>query len=80
MKDLEGRFTYVSPGAERVIGKSADAIVGHSTAETFPSPYAEQYLSRHHEVIDSRTDLSTVEEVPTPDVGFITCRALDQFM
>src|SRR6202163_3815015 len=46
MKDPAGHYTYVSPGAERVIGKKADAIIGHSTREAFPAAYANQSISQ----------------------------------
>jgi PAS domain S-box-containing protein len=67
IKDLEGRFNYVNPGTERVLGKKAHAIIGHSTQELFPAPYAERYLSHHRVALESRRGISTTEEVPTAD-------------
>jgi len=67
MKDLAGRYTYVSPGVERVIGKKADAILGRSTREAFPAAHADQYVSHDRAAIASRNAVSTVDEVPTAD-------------
>ncbi len=67
MKDLAGRYTYVSPGVERVIGKKADAILGRSTREAFPAAHADQYVSHDRAAIASRKAVSTVDEVPTAD-------------
>jgi diguanylate cyclase (GGDEF)-like protein/PAS domain S-box-containing protein len=67
MKDLAGHYTYVSPGAERVIGKKADAIIGRSTREAFPAAYADQSVSQDRAAIASRKAVASVEEVPTAD-------------
>ena len=67
MKDLAGHYTYVSPGAERVIGKKADAIIGRSTREAFPAAYADQAVSQDRAAIASRKAVASVEEVPTAD-------------
>ena len=67
MKDLAGRYTYVSPGVERVIGKKADAILGRSTREAFPAVHADEYVSHDRAAIASRKAVSTIDEVPTAD-------------
>jgi diguanylate cyclase (GGDEF)-like protein/PAS domain S-box-containing protein len=67
MKDLAGRYTYVSPGVERVIGKKADAILGRSTQEAFPAVHADEYVSHDRAAIASRKAVSTIDEVPTAD-------------
>jgi diguanylate cyclase (GGDEF)-like protein/PAS domain S-box-containing protein len=67
MKDLAGHYTYVSPGAERVIGKKADAIIGRSTREAFPAAYADQSELHDRAAIASRKAVASVEEVPTAD-------------
>jgi len=67
MKDLVGRYTYVSPGAERVIGKKADAIIGRSPREAFPAAYADQSVTHDRAAIATREAVSTVDEVPTAD-------------
>ena len=65
MKDLAGRYTYVSPGIERITGKKAEAIIGRSTDEVFPSVHAGTYMSHHRAAIATRQAVSTVDEVPT---------------
>lgn len=67
MKDLEGRYIYVNPGAEKVIGKAADAIVGHSTRDMFPAVYAELSISRDHDVVSAGDATSSVDEIPTAE-------------
>ena len=37
-KDLEGRFLYANPALLAIIGKSADAVIGHTNAELHADP------------------------------------------
>lgn len=47
--DLEWRFTFVNPAAERMLGKSRKELIGHSIWEIFPEAVGNQYYCELHE-------------------------------
>ena len=67
MKDLDGRFTYVNTIAERMIGRPAGDILGHTLWQLYPADVAAVLTENDQRALNVRQPVEMVEQVMTPD-------------
>ncbi|MCW2285615.1 PAS domain S-box-containing protein [Rhodoblastus acidophilus] len=75
-KDLNGRFIYANPTVLRVIGKSADDVLGHTDADLHSDPeQAATVMANDRRIMQTRIP-EVIEEIwDTPDQGTRTFRS-----
>ena len=67
MKDLEGRYGLVNDAAQRLMGRSLDAILGHTDFEIYPPDAAEHLRAVDRRVVEEGRVLEFEETFRTPD-------------
>lgn len=65
-KDLQGRFTFANRGFCAGLGKPLQAILGKTDFDFYPPELAEKYRQDDERVLETGTNLETVEEHRTP--------------
>jgi len=66
IKDAEGRFTFVNPAAEWVLGRPHDQILGARIEDLLKGPAAEAAFSTDSEVLGSNAAVHSIQTLPTP--------------
>ena len=64
MKDKEGRYLLVNRSWEEMTGKKREDIIGHTDAEFFPNPTAEQFRQNDLAVMAVGKSRTTEETLP----------------
>ncbi len=67
IKDLAGRFTYVNAALERIVGRTAAEVVGHTVEEFFSPQFAGDYTANDKTAISTGTVIQAIEQVPMSD-------------
>ena len=67
MKDVEGRYVYISPNYERRFGVRLDDWRGKTDFELWPREVAEQFRGNDQAVLKQNTVIELVEEASTVD-------------
>lgn len=60
--DIEGRITYVNEVIRQQLGVNRDEIIGKTAYDFYPQQLAKKYQRDDLKVINSKTELRTVEE------------------
>jgi PAS domain S-box-containing protein len=67
MKDVDGRYVFVSGNYERRFNTRSEDWIGKSDFEFWPQKIAEQLRKNDQSVLDSGRSLEVIEEVVNPD-------------
>ncbi len=67
MKDAEGRYIYVNPKVQKLLGRSPEKILGRTNEELLPPVVAEQVTAMDNEVFATGKTLRREEVLPDPD-------------
>lgn len=62
-KDLQGRFVFVNPRFEELLGRPDGQMLGLTTRDLYPAEYAEEILANDRKVIDSKQPYGGVEKL-----------------
>jgi PAS domain S-box-containing protein len=67
MKDLQGRYVYANPTAERIFRTPLDQLRGKADDEIFPPEVAAQFQENDRRALADRSALETIEVLPQED-------------
>lgn len=67
MKDLEGRFIYVNPEFERVVGRTADEIIGRRVEELYAVDVAVDLFHNDEVALAASEGIEAIEQAPMHD-------------
>lgn len=67
LKDMEGRYIQVNRSWEISQGYSNEEVVGKTAHDIFEPEYADVFVERDHEVLDTGKTLQWEERAPHPD-------------
>lgn len=67
MKDLAGRYTYVNPAAERVLGRPAAELIGQAPAALFGAELAQALARNDRQALSVRQPVEALERLPGAD-------------
>jgi PAS domain S-box-containing protein len=67
IKDADGRRVYFNRHYQRIFRSGADDLLGKTDFDLYPREVAEKLHQTDAAILQSRTALQTVEDVPTPD-------------
>ncbi|MBT8144402.1 MAG: response regulator, partial [Gammaproteobacteria bacterium] len=59
MIDAEGRYQYVNPAAEQLLGRSSEEMIGRKPDEVFPESQGDTSLDLLYEVLETRESKET---------------------
>jgi PAS domain S-box-containing protein len=67
LKDLEGRYVYANPEAERVFGRRLNELLGRTDADLFPPETARTFHENDQRVIQAGQGIQAIELLRQPD-------------
>ncbi|MES2934521.1 MAG: EAL domain-containing protein [Pseudomonadota bacterium] len=67
MKDQAGRFTYVNRGAEQIIGRPTEQIIGHTVSDIYPLKHAGEYQQNDIDALANEAGIEVTEEALMQD-------------
>ncbi len=67
MKDLQGRYVYANPTAERIFNAPLELLLGKADDEVFPAEVAAQFQENARIALNEGRNLETIESLPQPD-------------
>ncbi|HEX7953736.1 MAG TPA: PAS domain S-box protein, partial [Burkholderiales bacterium] len=75
-KDQEGRFLFINPTFESMIGQRAESVIGRTTADLYPPEYVDAILGNDDRVIREKRPHRAVERVTFggPDRFFLVSK------
>jgi PAS domain S-box-containing protein len=67
IRDLEGRYLYVNPTAEKTLGRPREEWWGRTTEEMWPREVAEKFRAQDRLVVQSGKPMRVLDTLPQPD-------------
>lgn len=65
IKDLDGRFTYLNEACGRLLGRSAQQVIGRRLGEILPAGVAAASIESDQRALEIRQPVEAIEEVST---------------